>query len=435
MKIAVIGAGIAGLSTAYYLQKKTGAAIDIYEKDADIGGLAGTFEFEKTHLEKYYHHIFTHDRYCLDLIGELGLADRLIWEKTKTGFFSGGINYPFTTPLDLLNFKPLPCLDRIRFGLSSVFISRYKNVDKLETITTEEFIIKVVGKQGWEKIWKPMLIGKFGDNYNKIPAVWIWERIVQRFKSRAGGGKDEVLGYLKGSFRTLCREVLDRVNSGGGNIYPNSAVREIIIEQNRCRGILVNGERKRYDAVICTPALPVFVELGGNAPQSYLEPLRKVNYDCALVAVLVLKESLSDIYWLNISDTEIPFTGLIEHTNFISSQEYNGKIILYLTKYLSVDNKLLTMSDAGIIDLYFQHLKKIHPRFDSNMVERYYVFRDRYAQPIWPMSYSALKPAYKTPVTGLYMANTSQIYPNDRGINFSIKLGKEVAEVVAGEEL
>ncbi len=430
MKIAIIGAGIAGLSAAYFLQKNSGLEIDIYEKDTDIGGLAGTFPFENTYLEKYYHHIFTHDGYCMDLIRELGLTGQVIWKKTKTGYFSGGIRYPFTTPFDLLNFKPLPFLDRIRFGLSSIFISWYKNVGKLETITTEKFIVKVVGKQGWEKIWKPMLIGKFGDNYNKIPAVWIWERIVQRFRSRGSGGKDEVLGYMKGSFRLLYQGISDKILARGGKIHCNSNVQEIIIEKEYCTGVIVNGERKAYDAVICTPALPVLVDLCKTAPENYLEPLRKVNYDCTLVAVLVLEEPLGDIYWLNISDTEIPFAGVIEHTNFIPASEYNGKVVVYLTKYLSPNHELLAMDDAAVINKYYGELQKVYPQFDAKMVERYFVFRDRYAQPIWPMRYSEIKPAYKTPVQGLYVANTSQIYPNDRGMNFSIKLGKEVAEAL-----
>ncbi len=434
MKVAVIGGGLTGLSTAYYLQKSSSAEVHIYEKGKDIGGLAGTFPIDGTYLEKYYHHIFTHDMYLMSMIKDLGLEDTLIWRNSSIGFFSDGAIYPFTTAFDLLKFKPLSFLSRIRFGLSSLFISMYKNVSKLETITTEEFMVKIVGKQGWEKIWKPMLRIKFGDNYNKIPAVWIWERSVQRFRSRSGGAQNEVLGYMKGSFRTLSQSLLKGINQKGGKLFPDSDVSEIIIDGSTCTGIMVNGKKVAYDYVICTTALPVFVDLSKNAPSDYIEPLKQVKYDCTLGVAMTLDKPLSNIYWMNISDSAIPFGGLIEHTNLIPREEYGGKTILYFSKYLGVDDTLLKAKDEEIVETYLKCLKRVYPDFDKKTVTGYHIFKDRYAQPIWPMKYSLIKPEYRTPLKGLYMANTSQIYPNDRGMNFSIKLGKEVVEAITSHE-
>ncbi|MCZ8512563.1 NAD(P)/FAD-dependent oxidoreductase [Paenibacillus filicis] len=430
MEVAVIGGGIAGMSAAFYLQKNLNAQVDIYERSNDIGGLAGTLKIGDSIIEKYYHHIFTHDKYYLDLVKDLNLEDKLIWKETMTGFYTNGTVYPFATPFDLLKFKPLNFISRIRFGLSTLFISKYKNIDKMENMTTEEFMVKIVGKQVWDVIWKPMLRIKFGENYNKIPAVWIWERIVQRFRSRSDGGQKELLGYMEGSFHTLNEKLLEVIKFQGASINLNSDVQEIVIKDNICEGLIVNNEYKKYDFVLCTAALPVFVNLIKNASLEYKTPLEKIKYDCALVSLMVINKKLSDIYWLNISDNEIPYGGLIEHTNFISSENYDGKTLLYFSKYLSVDDKLLTMKDEEILKEYIRHLKKIHPHFKEEMIEDFIVSRDRYAQPIWPMQYSKFKPQYKTPYKGLYLANTSQIYPNDRGMNFSVKLGKEVSEAM-----
>jgi len=431
LNIAIIGGGIAGMSTAYYINKYIPEAkVDVYEKGSDIGGLAGVMQVGDSVIEKYYHHLFTHDKYYLELADELGLTSQLIWKESKVGFYHSGGHHAFTTPLDLLRFKPLSFPSRIKFGLSSLFISKYKDIDKLESMTTEEFMVKYVGKQGWEVIWKPMLRIKFGDNYNKIPAVWIWERIVQRFKSRTGGGKQELLGYMKGSFKTFNEKLLDTLVDQDINMHLNAAIDEIVIEENKCKGIRVNEEFIKYDTVICTAALPIFVKLCKNAPENYLNPLRAVEYDCALVALMTLSKPVGNMYWLNIADNNIPFGGVIEHTNFIGSENYGGKTLLYFSKYLNVNDPLMHTKDEEIQKLYTNHLKKIYPNFDERTIENFVVSRDRYAQPIWPMKYSQIKPEYKTPIDGLFLSNTAQIYPNDRGMNFSVKLGKEVSEVV-----
>lgn len=435
MKIAVIGGGVAGLSTAYYIQKNFSAQVDIYEKSSDIGGLAGVFKLGNTLVEKYYHHVFTHDKYLMELINELKLEDSLMWMKTKMGYYCKGKSYPFATPIDIMMFKPLSFIDRIKLGMSSLIISRHKYNDELENITAEQYLIKYAGKEGWDKFWKPMMKIKFGENFNKIPAVWIWERIVQRVRSRTKGAKDEVLGYMQGSFYTLLKRLADEAEKKGGKIYLNSEVEEIIVENGVCKGIRVNNEVKNYDYVVFTPALQHFVDVCKNAPEDYIAPLRVVKYDCSMIVVMILKEKLSDFYWLNVADDEIPYGGLIEHTNFIPKEVYGGKVILYFSKYLNVNSEYLKMTNEEVKNNYIKHLRKIYPDFKEDIIEDCLIFKDRYAQPIWPMNYSKIKPKYKTPIENLYMANTSQIYPNDRGINFSIKLGKEVVDSMVGEIL
>jgi protoporphyrinogen oxidase len=313
-----------------------------------------------------------------------------------------------------------------------LFIARYKNIEKLERITAEQFLIKIAGKQGWEKVWKPMLRIKFGDNYNKIPAVWIWERIVQRFRSRTSSGKDEVLGYMDGSFHLFSQRLLQSIRDKDAKVYLKTEVNEIIIEDGKCKGIRIGSETKIYDFVFCTASLPVFVDLCKNAESDYIGPFKKVNYDSVMVVMMILDKPLSDIYWMNISDGEIPFGGLIEHTNFIPKENYGDKVVLYFSKYLNANDEYMNMSKEKLIEKYITCLEKIYPKFDRKIIKRHYIFKDRYAQPIWPLQYSEIKPAYKTPIDGLYLSNTSQIYPNDRGINFSIKLGKEVVEAFIG---
>ncbi|MQG39932.1 MAG: hypothetical protein FI718_08125 [SAR202 cluster bacterium] len=79
---------------------------------------------------------------------------------------------------------------------------------------------------------------------------------------------------------------------------------------------------------------------------------------------------------------------------------------------------------------YLPHLKKINSSFDQTWIEEAYNQKIEAAQPIITSGYSKLMPSHSTPIKGLYLANTSQIYPEDRGTNYSIQLAKKIEMIL-----
>ena len=136
-------------------------------------------------------------------------------------------------------------------------------------------------------------------------------------------------------------------------------------------------------------------------PQEYLEKLTSVKYLAAVLIILVLKRPLSHIYWLNVADRDIPFVGVIEHTNFIPPEHYGGKHIVYLANYLSPQNRLFHLSHEELLQEYLPHLRKINPQFDLSWVETSYYHKVDAAQPIIPVNYSQRIPDNRTPFRGL----------------------------------
>lgn len=429
MKVGIIGGGVAGMAAAYRLVER-GHRVALYEASPFLGGLVRTFDVGGNRLEAFYHHLFSTDTTIVRLIEELGLGDRLTWRDSKVGFYREGRLWDFVTPLDLLRFTPVPLADRVRMGLAALYLRRQKDGSRYESITAAEWVRRYMGKGAYDVVWGPLLRGKFGDAYDQLAMVWLWNKIHLRFASRKGGPMQrEQLGYLLGSFGVYIDELERRLRTSDlAEVHTGRAVREVVVEGGRARGLLLaDGERVDCDAVIaCLPA-HVFEKLAPHLPEDYVAKLTGVRWQWALCYVMALDRPLSHIYWMNISDDEIPFIAAIEHTNFIEPEQYGGKHIVYLSNYLHEGHPYLQMEIDEIERTYLPHLTKINPAFSPGWITDRWLFKGPYAQPIVTCGYRETIPEHRTPVPGLYLATMSQIYPEDRGQNYSIKMGEHVA--------
>ena len=440
MKIGIIGGGVAGLTAAYELAKQ-GHGVAVFEKETELGGQAGTFPIEETRLERFYHHLFTSDRHILGLINELGLSPRMRWIDSQVGLFRGGKVYDFVTPLDLLRFTPLSLPNRLWAGLVSVYLQRQADWQKYESITAKEWLERYAGKSVYNAIWEPLLRSKFGDSYDEVSMTWFWGKMRLRFGSRPKGMQKEQLGYMEGSFQVLVGELEKQIKELGGEVYTNAPVERVVVENGKAIGLKfqVPGEGPTWDlkpetwncgVIIATVPSFAFTEMATELPYDYVGKLGHAKYQSALCLALKLKRPLSHIYWMNISDPTIPFVAAIEHTNYMPPEVYGGKHVLYLSNYLSLDSSLFSLSKGELLREYLPHVQRINPEFDLDWVEESWLFRDDAGQPIVTCNYSQQVPDHQTPIEGLYLANTTQIYPEDRGMNYSVHLGQKIASIV-----
>ncbi len=430
MRIGVIGGGFAGLTAAYELLKR-GHAVDVYEAAPFWGGQAATLEIEGTRIERFYHHFFTSDVEMQDLMAELGISHRLQWRTSRMGFYQDGRIWDFVTPRDLMRFGPLKPWNRIRIGLVTLYLQRVRDWKKFEAVTAKEWLIRATGKEAFQKVWGAQLRAKFGNMADEIGMVWFWGKIYLRFRSRQGLTK-EVLGYPEGSFQIIIDALADALRRLGCGLHSSSPVQRVVVRPGpdgpEVAGLQVGNEVRPYDAVIATVPNFLFPRLVPELPESYRSLLSRVPYQAALVMLVKMTHPLSHIYWMNIGDLTMPFVGIIEHTNFVPPELYGGKHILYISNYLAKDSPLLAMEAAELLDRFLPHLQRINPRLQPEWIEEYWVFREASAQPVITTNYSSIMPPMETPVSGLYLANTTQIYPEDRGTNYAVRLGRQVAQ-------
>jgi protoporphyrinogen oxidase len=236
---------------------------------------------------------------------------------------------------------------------------------------------------------------------------------------------------MKGSYGVLVDELAERIAGSGGQISLSTPIEKIDTEAGKATGIQAGGQIYPFDLIIATVPSSIFLKMVPELPSDYAKKLADVRYQGAAVLAMTLKRPLTHIYWMNISDPEIPFIAVVEHTNFVNPSVYGGKRVLYVSNYLPMDSPLYSMGKDELIACYLPHIKKFNPEFDTDWIEGSYLFHDDAGQPIVGTNYSSKIPDHKTPIAGLYLANTTQIYPEDRGMNYSVRLGRKVAQIVS----
>ena len=440
MRVGIIGGGAAGLAAAYELTKR-GHYAEVFERAPFLGGQASTFEVGGGRLERGYHHLFVSDTSMTELVHELGLGHKLAWLESKVGLFYDGKIWNFSTPMDLLRFKPLSFAQRVRVGLWTFFLQKTTNWRKFEHITATDWLVAHMGERAYRVIWEPLLRGKFGAYYDQVSMTWLWGKIYLRVASREKGLQKERLGYPMGSFGEVFDTLGDRIREQGGDVHISAGVNRIIVENGSATGMEVqfpgqDAEARYYDAVIATTPSYVFTRLVPPMPTEYEDKLTGVRYLSAVLMILVLERPLSDKYWMNIGDRSLPFLGVIEHTNMIDKSLYGGNHIVYLTNYPSRDSELYQKSAEELLEEFVPHLRKLNPDFERSWILEYHHHKVDGAQPIIGVNYGERIPGHRTPFHHLYLANTTQIYPEDRGTNYSVRMGRQVARMLledAGE--
>lgn len=420
-RIAVLGAGPMGLAVAYQLVRDGHRPI-IFEAGDRIGGMTAAFDFSGLTIERYYHFHCTSDHAFLTMLDELALADKMHWVETKMGYWFEGRLQPWGNPIALLKFKGLGFVAKFRYGLHAFLCTRRKNWQPLDYVEAVSWIKRWVGKEAYEVLWRRLFEYKFYDYTNNLSAAWIWSRIRRIGRSRYSLFREK-LGYLEGGSDTLLQAIRVEIEAGGGEIRLKSPVSKVAIANGEVQGVEILGQLEVFDKVISTIPLPYVPRLIPDLPEDILNRFRSINNIAVVCVIVKLKRALTPNFWLNTNDPEMDIPGLVEYTNLRPLDQH----VVYIPFYMPGEHPKFAETDQIFLDKVRRYLKKINPALiDEDFIDMR-ASRYRYAQPICNPGYLDNLPSAALPVKGLWVADTSHYYPEDRGISESIGFGRNMA--------
>ncbi len=411
-----------GLAVAYQLAKDGHEPV-VFEADDRVGGMTATFDFNGLEIERYYHFHCISDHAFLAMLDELNIAHKLHWVETKMGYWYQNKLQAWGNPLALLSFKGLGWVAKFRYGLHAFLSTKRNNWQPLDHLEASAWIRRWVGAEAYEVLWRRLFDYKFYDHVGNLSAAWIWSRIRRIGRSRYSLFKEK-LGYLEGGSKTLLNAMKAAIEAHGGEFRLKCPVSKVAISNGQVVGVEAMGQLEAFDKVISTIPLPYVPRVMPDLPADVLNKFKALKNIAVVCVIAKLTKPLTENFWLNTNDPDMDIPGLVEYTNL----QPLDKHIVYVPFYMPGEHPKFADADEVFIQKVKRYLQKINPSIADEDFLDIRASRYRYAQPICDPGYLDKLPPVALPVKGLWVADTSYYYPEDRGISESIGFGRQMAK-------
>ena len=435
--VAIVGGGVLGMYLAWRLAER-GYCTTIYESAPATGGLASAMSIGETTWDRFYHVILMSDRHLVDMLQKLDLESELEWGITKTGFYTDGELVSMSNALEFLKFPPLNLIDKFRLGATIFYASRIRNWQSLESVLAIDWLKKLSGRRVFEKIWLPLLKSKLGDNYEIASAAFIWAIIARMYAARRAGLKQEMFGYVRGGYATILEGMRRRLSELDVTIVHDAKVDEIRSDTDKAT-VLVGENESRFDHVVLTVPTDAAAGMCPELAPAEVERLNGVEYQGIICPSFLLKREISRFYVTNITDSGVPFTGVIEMTALVDPANFDGNALVYLPQYLTQSSTYWEKSDEEIYDDCLTGLEKMYPTFQRSDVVAMNIARARKVLAISTLNYSQEhRPELATSIPIVSLLNSAQIANGTLNVNETIGVVNEnfdalIARIEEGE--
>lgn len=433
-EVAVVGGGILGLTLGLRLAQR-GHRVRVFEGNTEIGGLAAPQNLGEFTWDRFYHVILESDRALLELFGELGLREEVRWGTTRTGFYTDGRFHSMSSALEFLRFPPLGLIDKARLAATILRAANIRDAAPLEQEPVDVWLRRWSGERTFERIWRPLLEAKLGENWRRASASFIWAIIARMYAARRSGLKRERFGYLVGGYATALRSLRSAFESAGGVVEVGQRVERVesLRDSSSARkvGLHVGGAVRRFDSAVLTVPCGVVARLCPTLHADEHARLGRVVYQGVICASLLLDRPLSGYYVTNITEPGFPFTTVVEMTALVPPSEFGGLTLAYVPRYCTASDSWWSKSDADVLDELQRGVRRLFPTLPSDAIKHATVARAREVQAVPTLNYSLdACPPMTTSIPGLYIVNSAQIVNGTLNANETVGLAERSLPVL-----
>ncbi len=429
-KWGIIGGGFMGMTLAHRLANE-GKDVTVFEAAPELGGLASSWKMGDVEWDKFYHVILLSDFRTRNILKDIGLDKEINWVETRTGFYTNGKLYSMSDTIEFLKFPTLNLIDKFRLGLTIIVASRIKNWKRLEKIPVTTWLKRWSGKNTFNKIWLPLLRAKLGESYKKTSAVFIWATIQRLYGARRSGLKKEMFGYVSGGYKTVINSFEKTLLSENVLIKTNHSAQEVKkIESGKIGISFKSGFTEKFDKVIVTLPSGIAAKLCPQLNKSEIGKLENIEYLGVVCVSVLLSKPVSDFYITNITDSWIPFTGVIEMSALVDKKYFEGNSLVYLPKYVTFDDDIYHKSDEEIKESFIEIFKKMYPWIKQEDIKFVALAKARNVITVAKLNYSENLPDVKTSIPDLFIVNTSHIKDGTLNINETIRVAETKLEEI-----
>jgi protoporphyrinogen oxidase len=425
----IVGGGVLGMMLAHRLARQ-GKQVTLFEAADHLGGLASAWQLGDHVWDRHYHVILLSDTCLRGLLVELGLEDEVSWVTTRTGFYTDGRLYSMSNTLEFLRFPPLRLWDKLRLGGTIWYAARIKDWKRLERISVSDWLRRWSGARTFEKIWRPLLRAKLGENYRNASAAFIWAIIARMYAARRTGLKKEMFGYVRGGYARILDRFADLLRADGVDVRLGRPVQEVLSCGGEVRVRHADGV-EAFDRVVVTSPAPIAARICPGLSADELDRLRGIQYQGVLCASLLMRQPLAGYYVTNITDDWVPFTAVIEMTALVDRDQFGGNALVYLPKYLSPDDPAFGWSDDEVRERFLGALERMYPHFRREDVLAFRVSRARLVLAVSTLGYSDRLPPMVTSQPGVYVVNSAHIVNGTLNVNETLQLAERAAQELA----
>jgi len=431
---AIIGGGMLGMTLALKLIQQ-GQKVTIYESAEKAGGLTSAWRMNDIVWDRFYHVILMSDLNTRKILQEIGLENEINWVETKTGFYSEGKLHSMSNLIEFFKFPPINLIDKFRLGFTIFLASRIKDWKSMENILVEDWLTKWSGKRVFEKIWLPLLKAKLGDNYKNTSASFIWSTIQRMYAARRSGLKKEMFGYVKGGYENINTRFVNHLVDAGVEFKYNSMVSSI--KTKNSLGLIevsvLNSSSTSYSRVISTLPSNISVKIAPDLTSAEKIKHQEIKYLGVICTTILLKKKISPYYVTNITDSNTPFTGVIEMTALIDPQEIKGHHLIYLPKYVNSDDPMLNIPDDELSNSFLNDFLKMYPSVSKDDISFCGVSKARNVFTLPTLNYSGKLPGIKTSIENYFIINSAQIINGTLNVNETIQVAENKLEEILNQ--